>query len=34
VSILRFIERRWHLQPLGERDTHAHDLTAAFDFGS
>jgi hypothetical protein len=34
VSILRFIERRWHLRPLGERDAHANDLTAAFDFGS
>jgi phospholipase C len=34
VSILRFIERRWHLQPFGERDEKANDLTEAFDFGS
>jgi phospholipase C len=34
VSILRLIERRWHLRPLGERDAHANDLSAAFDFGS
>jgi acid phosphatase len=34
VSILRLIERRWRLRPLGERDAGANDLTAAFDFGS
>ena len=33
VSILRFIEKRWNLQPLGARDAAAADLTAAFDFG-
>ncbi|HXZ49354.1 MAG TPA: alkaline phosphatase family protein [Usitatibacter sp.] len=32
TSILRFIERRWHLDPLGPRDAAANDLTAAFDF--
>ncbi len=30
VSILRFIEKRWHLAPLGERDAKANDLTNAF----
>ncbi|HEY2706338.1 MAG TPA: acid phosphatase [Candidatus Dormibacteraeota bacterium] len=34
VSILRLIERRWRLEPLGERDAEANDLTAAFDLGS
>jgi len=32
VSILKFIETRWNLQALGERDAHANDLTNAFDF--
>jgi len=30
VSILRFIERRWGLDSLGERDRKANDLTGAF----
>ena len=32
VSILKFIEKRWSLQPLGTRDAAANDLTNAFDF--
>ena len=32
VSILKFIEMRWHLQPLGTRDARANGLTNAFDF--
>jgi phospholipase C len=32
TSILKFIETRWHLEPLAERDAAAADLTAAFDF--
>jgi phospholipase C len=32
TSILRFIEARWALRPLGERDAAVNDLTAAFDF--
>ena len=32
TSILRFIEKRWNLQPLGSRDAAANDLTNAFDF--
>jgi len=32
LSILRFIERRWGLEALGERDARANDLTAAFEF--
>jgi acid phosphatase len=32
VSILKFIEERWSLQPLGTRDAAANDLTNAFDF--
>ncbi len=32
TSILRFIEERWNLEPLGSRDAHANDLTNAFDF--
>jgi len=31
VSILRFIEARWNLAPLGDRDGRANDLTNAFD---
>jgi phospholipase C len=31
TSILRFIEKRWHLQALGTRDLHASDLSNAFD---
>ena len=31
TSILRTIERRWNLQPLGPRDAAAHDLTPALD---
>ena len=33
TSILKFIETRWDLRPLGSRDAVANDLTAAFDFG-
>ena len=29
TSILRTIERRWNLKPLGPRDAAAHDLTPA-----
>ncbi len=32
TSILRFIEKRWDLAPLGSRDAAAADLTNAFDF--
>src|SRR5437773_2203745 len=32
TSILKFIETRWKLAPLGPRDAAANDLTAAFDF--
>ena len=32
TSILRFIEWRWNLQPLGERDAKANNLLNAFDF--
>jgi phospholipase C len=32
TSILRFIEERWNLQPLGTRDAAAGDLSTAFDF--
>ncbi|MCA1667251.1 MAG: acid phosphatase [Thermomicrobia bacterium] len=32
TSILRFIENRWSLAPLGTRDAKANDLTNAFDF--
>jgi phospholipase C len=32
TSILAFIERRWGLAPLTDRDANANDLTAAFDF--
>ena len=31
VSILRFIEDRWHLKPLGTRDSRANSFTASFD---
>jgi phospholipase C len=30
TSILATIEHRWHLEPLGTRDAHAHDLRRAF----
>lgn len=33
TSILRFIERRFKLAPLGARDAMANDLTNAFEFG-
>ena len=33
TSILKFIETRWGLQPLGTRDAAANDLSGAFDFG-
>jgi phospholipase C len=32
TSILKFIETRWQLEPLGTRDAAAADLIAAFDF--
>jgi phospholipase C len=32
TSILKFIEARWGLRPLGTRDAAANDLTGAFDF--
>jgi acid phosphatase len=32
TSILAFIEHRWGLEPLAQRDASANDLTAAFDF--
>jgi phospholipase C len=32
ISILSFIEKRWGLKPLGERDENAHPLENAFDF--
>jgi len=32
VSILKFIESRWNLAPLGSRDAAANDLQNAFDF--
>jgi phospholipase C len=32
TSILKFIETRWNLAPLGTRDAAANDLTNAFDF--
>jgi phospholipase C len=32
VSILKFIETRWNVAALGDRDTKANDLTNAFDF--
>ena len=32
TSILKFIERRWGLRPLGPRDAAANDLTNAFDW--
>jgi phospholipase C len=32
TSILKLIERRWRLQPLGTRDAEANDLTNAFNF--
>ena len=32
TAILKFIETRWHLAPLGSRDADSSDLTNAFDF--
>jgi len=32
TSLLAFIERRWSLTPLTNRDASVNDLTAAFDF--
>ena len=32
VSILKFIETRWRLTPLAERDANANDLTNALEF--
>ena len=32
TSVLKLIETRWHLAPLGSRDAAANDLTEAFDF--
>ena len=34
TSILRFIEKRWGLSPLGTRDASVNDLLNAFDFNS
>jgi phospholipase C len=34
TSILRFIEKRWGLEPLGPRDAAVNDLGNAFDFGA
>jgi phospholipase C len=34
TSILKLIEERWSLEPLGDRDAKAGDMTTAFDFGS
>ena len=34
TSILRFIEKRWGLAPLGSRDAAVNDLTNAFDFNA
>ena len=34
ISILSFIEKRWDLKPLGERDRNANPLQNAFDFSS
>ncbi len=34
TSILATIEKRWQLDPLTERDKHAADLSAAFDFSA
>ncbi|HET7546341.1 MAG TPA: alkaline phosphatase family protein [Usitatibacter sp.] len=34
TSILRFIEKRWGLEPLGPRDAAVNDLGNAFDFGT
>jgi phospholipase C len=34
TSILRFIEKRWGLAPLGSRDAAVNDLTNAFDFNN
>jgi len=34
TSILRFIEKRWGLAPLGTRDASVNDLTNAFDFNN
>src|SRR5690606_7624552 len=33
TSLLKFIETRWNLEPLGGRDAAAADLTNLFDFG-
>src|ERR1700694_3248520 len=32
TSILKFIETRYNLQPLGDRDANIADFTSAFDF--
>ena len=34
TSILKFIETRWGLAPLGDRDAAANDLTNAFNFSA
>jgi phospholipase C len=31
-SLLKFVEKRWHLDPLTERDASANDLTDSFNF--
>ena len=32
-SLLKFVEKRWNLDPLTNRDASANDLTDSFDFG-
>jgi phospholipase C len=32
TAILKLIEERWNLQPLGERDARSGDMLSAFDF--
>jgi phospholipase C len=34
VSILSFIEKRWHLSPLADRDRNANPFDNAFNFNS
>ena len=34
TSILKLVETRWGLAPLGTRDAAASDMTAAFDFAA
>lgn len=32
TSVLATLEKRWSLEPLSDRDAHAKDMSAAFDF--